>query len=166
MVSSANRNIRIWDLSDNKLVSDIYSNHLNYFVRSLAIHPEKQLLAAACDKLVTLWDLRQASNEGVLRGHKEEVRCLHINGNYLFTAGKGLNNSGSLLVWDLRYLNFNTPMEEKERNQDIFTMVFAYLLRPRTGTSSTTAAETTTSEGSTSTTSKPSLLSSRHTWTP
>ena len=116
MVSSANRSIRIWDLSNNALVSDITNNnlnYLNYFVRSLAIHPEKQLLAAACDKVVTLWDLRQASNEGVIRGHKEEVRCLHIVDNYLFTAGKGLSNSDSLLVWDLRYLKFNTPTESK-----------------------------------------------------
>jgi len=54
---------------------------------------------------------------------------MHIANNYLFSAGKGLTNSGSLLVWDLRYLNFNTPMEEKERNQDIFAMVVISLLR-------------------------------------
>lgn len=111
LISSANRSIRIWDLSDNKLISDIIHPNLNYFVRSLAVHHEKQFLAAACDKLVTLWDLRSSSHEGVLRGHKEEVRCLHVAGNYLFTGGKGLSNSGSLLVWDLRYLNFNSPME-------------------------------------------------------
>lgn len=38
LISSANRNIRIWDLSDNKLISDIVNNNLNYFVRSLAVH--------------------------------------------------------------------------------------------------------------------------------
>ncbi len=62
LISSANRNIRIWDLEDNKLISDIVNSNLNYFVRSLAIHHEKQLMAAACDKLVTLWDIRQSSN--------------------------------------------------------------------------------------------------------
>jgi len=110
LISSANRNIRIWDLADNKLLSDIQNPNLNTFVRSLAVWPEKQLLVAACDKVVTLWDLRQSSNEGVLRGHKEEVRCLHISNNYLFTAGKGLSNSGSLFVWDLRFLNSSNPL--------------------------------------------------------
>lgn len=119
-------------------------SNLSYFVRSLAIHPEKQLLAAACDKVVNLYDLRQSSVEGTLRGHKEEVRCLHIVGNYLFTAGKGMSNSGSLLVWDLRYLNFNSPMEEKERNQDIFSMVLFFLSRLPTKILYTTEAETTT----------------------
>lgn len=81
------------------------------------------MLVAACDKVITLWDLRQSSNQGVLRGHKEEIRCLHIANNYLFTAGKGLSNSGSLFVWDIRFLNSTNPLEEKERNQDIFSMV-------------------------------------------
>jgi len=48
---------------------------------------------------------------------------MHINGDYLFTGGKGLANSGSLLVWDMRNLNPNHPMEDKERNQDIFSFV-------------------------------------------
>jgi WD40 repeat protein len=62
LISSANRNIRIWDLADNKLLSDIQNPNLNTFVRSLVVWPEKQLLVAACDKVVTLWDLRQSSN--------------------------------------------------------------------------------------------------------
>lgn len=87
------------------------SPNLSTFVKSLAVSTEKKLLAAACEKQVTLWDLRQSSNEGVLKGHKEEVRCLHIANNYLFTAGKGLSNSGSLLVWDMRFMNFAHPLE-------------------------------------------------------
>jgi len=74
------------------------------------VHKDKQLLAASCDKIVTLWDLRSSNSEGVLRGHKDEIRSMHIINNYLFTAGKGLSNSGGLLIWDLRYLNFNNPM--------------------------------------------------------
>jgi WD40 repeat protein len=70
LISSANRNIKIWDLTDSKLVSDITNVNLNTFVKSLAISSDKNLLVAACDKLVTLWDLRHSSNEGVLRGHK------------------------------------------------------------------------------------------------
>jgi hypothetical protein len=67
---------------------------------------------------------------------------MRIVNNYLFSAGKGLTNSGGLLVWDLRYLNFNSPMEEKERSQDIFSMVKFLLCRLRTIISFTTALET------------------------
>jgi hypothetical protein len=35
---------------------------------------------------------------------------MQVVNNLLFTAGKGTNNNGALLVWDLRYLNFNLPM--------------------------------------------------------
>lgn len=36
---------------------------------------------------------------------------MHIYNDLLCTGGKGLANSGSLLVWDLRNLNPNVPME-------------------------------------------------------
>jgi len=75
----------------------------------------------ACEKNITIWDLVTLNVEGTLKGHKDEVRTMHINGDYLFTGGKGLANSGSLLVWDMRNLNPNHPMEDKERNQDIFS---------------------------------------------
>lgn len=91
--------------------SDITGLNLNSFVKALAVAQEKELLAASCDKLITLWDLRTSNSEGVLRGHKDEIRTMRIVNNYLFSAGKGLTNSGGLLVWDLRYLNFNSPME-------------------------------------------------------
>jgi hypothetical protein len=51
------------------------------------------------------------------------VRTIHNSGDYLFTGGKGSNNGGSLLIWDLRKLNPNQALEEKEKNQDIFTFV-------------------------------------------
>jgi hypothetical protein len=69
---------------------------------------------------------------------------MRIVNNYLFSAGKGLTNSGGLLVWDLRYLNFNSPMEEKERSQDIFSMVHPLPRRHPIITSSTMAHEITT----------------------
>lgn len=83
----------------------------------------------ACEKNITIWDLVTLNVEGTLKGHKDEVRTMHINGDYLFTGGKGLANSGSLLVWDMRNLNPNHPMEDKERNQDIFSFVILYFIR-------------------------------------
>jgi len=47
----------------------------------------------------------------VIKGHKDEIRAMKIVDNYLFSAGKGLATSGSLLVWDLRYLHYSNPME-------------------------------------------------------
>jgi hypothetical protein len=45
-----------------------------------------------------------------MKCHKDEVRAIHTNGNYLFTGGKGTANGGSLLVWDFRKLNPNQPL--------------------------------------------------------
>lgn len=47
------------------------------------------------------------------------MRSLHSVGYLLLTAGKGSSNCGALHIWDLR--NLSQPLEEKERNLDIFT---------------------------------------------
>lgn len=76
-------------------------------------------MAAACDKNILLWDLRTYESVAALRGHKDEVRCLHStlnqngNNNWLFSAGKGSTNGGSLLIWDLRMLDCQSPIDEK-----------------------------------------------------
>lgn len=78
---------------------------------------------------MTIWDLITLNVECSLKAHKDEVRAMHITKDLLFTGGKGLANSGSLLMWDLRCLDPNKPQEEKERNQDIFTFVSVLLYR-------------------------------------
>jgi hypothetical protein len=40
--------------------------------------------------------------------------------NLLFSGGKGTYNSPSLFTWDFRSSN---PLDEKERNQDVFSIV-------------------------------------------
>ena len=86
-------------------------------------------MLTACEKVITIWDLITLNVECSLKAHKDEVRTMHIINNLLFTGGKGLANSGSLLIWDLRQLDPNKPQEEKERNQDIFTFVHVILHR-------------------------------------
>lgn len=110
LISAATRNIRVWDLETNKIQSDITGPSLNSFVKATVVHREKHLMATACDKNVTLWDLRTLNTEGVLKGHRDDIKCMHIVGDLLFSAGKGISNCGSLLVWDLRYFNVNCPM--------------------------------------------------------
>lgn len=57
-----------------------------------------------------MWDMINLELLGVLKAHKDEVRVMHEWGDYLFTGGKGTSTGGSLLVWDLRKLNFKQAM--------------------------------------------------------
>lgn len=54
------------------------------------------------DRNINVWDLRTSKPEMVLKGHKDEIRLLHVDQDTLFSAGKGTVNGGALLVWDLR----------------------------------------------------------------
>lgn len=54
------------------------------------------------DRNINVWDLRTFKSEMVLKGHKDEIRLLHIHEDTLFSAGKGTVNGGSLLIWDLK----------------------------------------------------------------
>ena len=54
------------------------------------------------DKVINVWDLRTFRSEMTLKGHKDEIRQMHVHKDILFSAGKGTVNGGSLLVWDLR----------------------------------------------------------------
>ena len=76
----------------------------------------------AADRNITLWDLRTFNAEMTLKGHKDEIRTMHLAQGNLYSAGKGTINGGSLLAWDLR-AGGGGPVAEKERNQDIFSMV-------------------------------------------
>jgi WD40 repeat protein len=78
------------------------------------------------DKFINVWDLRTFKSEITLKGHKDEIRQLHIHKDTLFSAGKGTVNGGSLLVWDLRGRMSFENIVEKEKNQDIFSMVIFF----------------------------------------
>lgn len=95
------------------MIAELSGNNLNSFVKSVIFFPGRNTFATACDRLVTFWDIQTMNAVGTLKAHKEEVKAMHTNGNYFFTAGKGLANSGALLVWDLRNVNPNSPSEQK-----------------------------------------------------
>lgn len=83
---------------------------------------DRNVFVTASDKTIILWDAYSLTQIETLKGHKEEIRALATGGdknNLLFSGGKGSVNGGSLLVWDLRKMK--TPIEEKEKNQDIFS---------------------------------------------
>ena len=71
---------------------------------------EQVPLFSSCEKTVTIWDLVTLEVQGTLKCHKDEVRAIHVHGDYIFTGGKGTANGGSLLVWDLRKLNPNQAL--------------------------------------------------------
>lgn len=123
MVTTATKNIRVWDLENGKIISDLTGPQINGSVKYVTIDPIRRLFFSACEKTVTIWDLVTLEVQGTLKCHKDEVRAIHVHGDYIFTGGKGTANGGSLLVWDLRKLNPNQALEEKEKNQDIFTFV-------------------------------------------
>jgi len=66
----------------------------------VAIDPIRPLFFTACDKIVSIWESSTLELKGTLKAHKDEVRTIHISGNYLFTGGKGTNNS-------IRRMNIN-----------------------------------------------------------
>lgn len=72
-----------------------------------------------------LWDLISLTNVGSLKGHKDDIKtmCISSDGNQLFSAGKGSSTGGALLIWDLR--KGAAPVEEREKNQDIFSLASA-----------------------------------------
>jgi WD40 repeat protein len=79
-------------------------------VKYITIDPVRRLFFSACEKTVTIWDLVTLEVQGTLKCHKDEVRAIHVHGDYIFTGGKGTSNGGSLLVWDLRKLNPNQAL--------------------------------------------------------
>ena len=79
----------------------------------------------------------------MLKCHRDQVQAIHGWGDYVFTGGKGSVNAGSLLIWDLRKLNPNQALEEKEKSQDIFSFVNFVLFRLLIVMCFTTGLETT-----------------------
>lgn len=57
LISTANRSLKIWDIETNKLIADLSTMHLQNFVKHVSVHPERKIMAVACDKQVSIWDL-------------------------------------------------------------------------------------------------------------
>ena len=85
--------------------------YLPGLVKYVLVDPERNMMLTACEKAVTIWDLVTVNVMCTLKAHRDEVRTMHIVDDLLFTGGKGLANSGSLLMWDLRNLDPNKPQE-------------------------------------------------------
>mmetsp|Transcript_25840 Transcript_25840/g.45649 ORF Transcript_25840/g.45649 Transcript_25840/m.45649 type:complete len:909 (+) Transcript_25840:1667-4393(+) len=118
LYSSSNRTFKVWSLETMQNISEVPAH--NSFIKSMVVWPENSLIITACQNTVSVWDSISLHCVVVLKGHKDVIRAVHMHDNMLYTAGKSNAGSGSILVWDLR--RSQNPIEERERNQDIFSL--------------------------------------------
>jgi WD40 repeat protein len=114
----------MWDIESRKVISDVGGQHLAGYVRSVVVDPERRLMMTACEKNITIWDMVNMEVVSTLKGHKDDIRTLYMADGVLFSGGKSNANSSSLFIWDLRS---SQAVDEKERNQDILSIVNVFL---------------------------------------
>ena len=100
----------MWDLETGKIISDLGGQPLAGYVRSVLVDAERRLMVTACEKVITVWNMVNMAVVMSLKGHKDDVRTLHMTDGVLFSGGKGTGNTPSLLIWDLRSTQ---PLDEK-----------------------------------------------------
>mgnify|MGYP000872195221 CR=1 FL=1 len=110
LISTAARNVKMWDLETGKIISDLGGQPLAGYVRSVLVDAERRLMVTACEKVITVWNMVNMAVVMSLKGHKDDVRTLHMTDGVLFSGGKGTGNTPSLLIWDLRSTQ---PLDEK-----------------------------------------------------
>ena len=122
LYSAAARSLKIWDVSQMKLLSDL-SDRIGV-IKAIAFWKERNLLMTAAEKQIMMWDVVSLTNVGTLKGFKEEIKALHFvpEKQLLFAGSKGSNQSGGLLVYDLRKTG-NSPIYEREKSQDVFSLM-------------------------------------------
>lgn len=50
------KNLKLWDLESQKVISDLSGQHLNGLVKVVVIDPDKRLMVTACDRNIAVWD--------------------------------------------------------------------------------------------------------------
>ena len=66
---------------------------------------DRQLISAAHDKLIKVWDLNTMRCRHTLKGHASRVRALALSGSLLFSG----SNDKSIKVWNLHATSTPTP---------------------------------------------------------
>jgi len=91
LYSAAARSLRIWDISQMRLLSDL-TDKIGV-IKAIAFWKDRNLLMTAAEKNIMMWDVVSLTNVGVLKGFKEEIRALHFvpEKQLLFAASKGSN---------------------------------------------------------------------------
>jgi len=118
LYSSGYKTFKVWSLDAITCISEVLA-HSSY-IKNIVVWHEKNILATAGDKIISLWDLVSLQNIANLKGHKDDIKAITASENLLFSGGKGSATNSALLVWDLRNMS---PIEEKEKDQEIISMV-------------------------------------------
>ena len=87
LYSGSNKSLKIWDLNEMKLVSEL-SENLG-LIKSIVICKERKILMAQSDKSILVWDLVGLTKIGEFRGHND-IKCMEIvAGDTMFAGTKG-----------------------------------------------------------------------------
>jgi WD40 repeat protein len=119
--SSANKSLKIWDVETMNYISDLQIEKIG-LVKAIAFWKERNLLLTAAERVIMMWDVISLTTVGKFTGFKEDIKALQLlqGTDLMFAASKGTPTSGALLIYDLR--KYQQPLDEKERNQDIFSL--------------------------------------------
>ncbi|EGR29940.1 kinesin motor domain protein, partial [Ichthyophthirius multifiliis] len=119
LFSTSVKSLKIWDIEAQKSISDINA-HQQGNVKGLYIIQDEKMIVTACDKYINIWDLVSLQKVCALKSSNEDIKKLLFFNNILLAGGKGSQNSGALVFWDLRKQQI---VEEKEKNQDFFALL-------------------------------------------
>jgi serine/threonine protein kinase len=94
---SEDHTIKVWELSTGKEIHTL-AGHAGFFVRSVAIRPDGDLLASAGDDIIKLWDLKTGEEIRTLSGHSSIIQRLVFSpdGKVLVSAG----NDKTIKIWN------------------------------------------------------------------
>jgi WD40 repeat protein len=122
LFASSNKSMKLWDIErDMAEKSDLKAP--SGIVRKVHFWSGRQIMMAAYDKSIILWDMVSLTSIGNLKVHKEDIRALATGGStnsLLFSGGKGNPSGGALVIWDIRMQL--APLEEKEKTLDVFSL--------------------------------------------
>lgn len=94
---SEDHTIKVWELSTGQEIRTL-AGHAGFFVRSIAIRPDGELLASAGDDIIKLWDLKTGEEIRTLSGHSSVIQRLVFSpdGKVLISAG----NDTTIKIWN------------------------------------------------------------------
>lgn len=94
---SEDHTIKVWELSTGQEIRTL-AGHAGFFVRSIAIRPDEELLASAGDDIIKLWDLETGEEIRTLSGHSSVIQRLAFSpdGKVLMSAG----NDKTIKIWN------------------------------------------------------------------
>lgn len=119
LYTGSHQKLKIWSLETFINIGEVIAH--NAMIRTMAYWQDKGSFFTSCGNVVNLYDTFTLTKAASFRGHVDEIKAMKVYKNLLYAAGKG--NPNSIFVWDLRKLE--SPVFEKEKNLDIFSLVFA-----------------------------------------